>query len=65
MAVLTLVPAAAVVNIIARVAAVARRWRLQEGLVSVAIEAGRFLVISDQGKASHIVVKLHLGPFDG
>ena len=64
-AVLALVTTAAVVDIIACVTAMARRRRLQERLVCVAIEAGGLLVITDQAEAGHIMVKLDLGPLDG
>ncbi len=64
MAVFARVTAAAIVDIIACVTAIACRRRFQERLVCMTTEARSLLMITDQAEAGQIMVKLDLGPLD-
>ena len=64
MAVLTFVTAAAVVDIIALVAAIAGRWSFKECLVSMTGETGGLFVLADQAEAGYFVIKTDFGPID-
>ena len=64
MAVLTFVTAAAVVDIIALVAAIAGSWSFKECLVSMTVETGGLFVLADQTEAGCVMIEFDFDPID-
>ena len=64
MAVRTFVTAAAVVDIIAFVAAIAGSRSFKERLVSMTVETGGLFVLADQTEAGNVVIKFDVDPID-